>query len=185
VSSFEEYPLTLYRSLILCLSYQPRTQSRKWPIILSYTLFLFITLIPVLWMWTLPPSSTRDFYHNRNGPVVFYQWLHMWHVNYIVTAIAFVAALPQIRELRTRLDSGALSVFGLGGQIFLFALVAISWSFRLQYVTSYTRTVGKWYKWVGWATLDNAALAMTQMVVWWFASHLKPLEVGETAPLLV
>jgi hypothetical protein len=136
-------------------------------------------------MWTLPPSSTKDFYHNRNGPVIFYQWLHIGHVNYIVTIMAFIASIPQIRELRTRSDSGALSIFGLGGQAFLFALVAISWSLRLQLVTRYTRTVWKWYKWVGWATLDNVALAMTQMVVWWIASQLKPLEVGETAPLLV
>jgi hypothetical protein len=174
-----------HSSFIFCLAYRSLTRSPKWPVIVGYIFFLLITLIPVLWMWTLPPSSNGDFYHNRNGPVIFYVWLHMWYVNYVVTIIGFSAALPQVHELRNRSDSGALSVSGLGGQAFVFAIIAISWLLRLKWGAGVLHTVRSWYEWVGWAPLDNAAFAITQMVVMWAASRCeKPRGSSEITPLL-
>jgi hypothetical protein len=182
---YEHLLITIYYSFSLCLIYSPRTHPPRWPVIVGYTFFLFITLIPVLWMWTLPPSSNKDFYHNRNGPVIFYEWLHMWYINYIITIITFVAAVPQVRGMRIRSNLGALSLSGLGFQTFVFTVVAISWSLRLQWGTGVLRTVRSWYEWVGWAPLDNAGFAITQMIVWWIADRFENLlELSETRPLL-
>jgi hypothetical protein len=170
----------------MCLYYRTTTDNRKTTALGGYFTFLFISLIPVLWMWTLPPSSNGDFYRNRAFPAVWYQFLHTRYINYFVTMLAFLALVPQARELRNRSDLGALSISGLMMQAIVFALVAGSWVCRLKVDdTTPLPSMSIWYQWVGWTTIDNAAFSIVQLILWMMACQLaEPSQPGETAPLL-
>lgn len=105
-----------------------------------------------------------------------YEALHVWCVNYLVTLIAFAAPILQVRAMRARTEPEALSQTGSALQGVVFAMVAISWSLRLQHGTSPFRGAREWYEWVGWATLDNMAFAIIQIIVCWTARRFSKFE---------
>jgi hypothetical protein len=153
----------------------------------TYVAFLLISVAPILVESTLPPSGSGDTMKDRSWLSAVYLFTHAYIINPFITFLAVAALFPQVRELQSSPDLGAISVTGLVMQAFTFAIVAVGWSLRLQLPLSEFRQ-RDWYPLVGWATVDNLVFAVVQGMLWWIARRRLGLsqivESGEAAPLL-
>jgi hypothetical protein len=149
-----------------------------------YVSFLLISLVPVLFEAALPPTGS-DPNHDRRWVSAIWVNTHSILINPIVTALAFAALFPQLRELRSRpTDPGALSVEGLAVQAAVFFVVALCWPLRLR--LPWGVGLVTWYQLVGWAAIDNAVFAFVQAVLWTFARRrgFAGVDDRETTPLI-
>ncbi|KAK7414982.1 hypothetical protein QQX98_006215 [Neonectria punicea] len=183
-----QFAVVLIGHLILFgayLFYPPPRPGQKTVAVLIYIAFLFISVFPVLFIASLPPTGT-DSYNDRRWPSAIFFYISSMLVNPMISALALVAYLPQARELRSRSDVGALRVLGLALQGGIFLAVAIFWPLRFPQLPLGV-SFFMWYQIVGWALVDNLIFVFVQAMLWWLARRFKQ-EVtdvtGETAPLI-
>jgi hypothetical protein len=113
-------------------------------------------------------------------------------INPVVTVLCIAALFVQAKETKSRSDPGGLSVTGLAVQAVIFAVVALSWLFRLVFPwNEHLINLGgllMWYQYVGWVAVDNAIFAVAQAVLYWLATRsrrgIAGIGGGETEPLL-
>ncbi|KAH6892597.1 hypothetical protein B0T10DRAFT_295654 [Thelonectria olida] len=185
--NFAQFTVVWVGHLILFgayLVYPPSPPGAKPAMFSIYMAFLLISIVPVIFIASLPPSGT-DPYGDRSWPGSFYAYGSTMFINPIVTALAIVTYFPQARELKSRSDAGACSVPGLAVQAGVFLVVAIFWPLRMP--LPWGVRFSTWYQLVGWATLDNLVFAFVQGVLWCVARRFKGATseaTGETAPLL-
>jgi hypothetical protein len=114
----------------LYLIYSQLSVPRKIVLVTLYIIFLFISVVPVIFEATLPsPSAGRDPWNDRRGFAALYWNTHAVWVHPIVTVLSFAALYPQLREISV--NPGALSMTGLRFQAAVFFLVGLSWKFRI------------------------------------------------------
>lgn len=116
------------------------------------------------------------------------------HIRFIVPIVTFIAAAalyPQARAIRSQPpgESTSLSLTGLLFQAVIFAVVALSWVFRVKWKDAGVPAAEHfgWYRMVGWATVNNAIFAAVQIILFFLARRrmTAPRATdGETEPLL-
>lgn len=175
---------------VLCLYNSPSRPGQKRMVTAIFVIFLLISVAPAVFESTLPPPGKSSRSEGREWFSALVFGAHALFVNPVVTALAVAALLPQARETLSRPDRGALSLTSLAVQAVVFALVAISWLFRLTIPASYWhhKPFG-WYQLVGWAPVDNIIFAIVQAIVLWIAirrgRERNQLALsGESSPLL-
>ena len=148
--------------------YSPARLGRKIFITGMYIAFLSISAFAaVLYILTNPCGASRG---SECLLDAIFIGSHMIFVNPIVTLLA-IAALPvQLRELKLH-GHAALSLTGLASQAVIFAVLALSWAFRvpLDYnLSDFFQTSGSfisWYQLVGWAAINNLVYGYTRGLV--------------------
>ena len=80
----------------------------------------------------------------------------------------------------------SLSVWGLAAQAVVFILMGVSWTWRM---TIDRPTWVQWYKYVGYAAVDNLLFGIVQSILYLFVlgvagSAEGPADAGEASPLL-
>ncbi|KAF6816608.1 pq loop repeat protein [Colletotrichum plurivorum] len=144
-----------------------------------YALYLFVSIIPAVLLAIYPsPRQTRDLFLLAHSLILLPT----------STALLIFGAATQTREItrRRRFGPDGLSLPGLVAQAVVFALVAISWVFRVQY-PPYAPSWDGWYRLVGWPVVGNGTFALIQGVLVWVAIRLpEEAEEGEleSRPLL-
>jgi len=91
-------------------------------------------------------------------------------INPFFTFIAVTAFFVQVRAMPVAGDPNVCSKLTLGLQCSTFFLLAISWPFRLippYFERGYKVPAkrGPWYRWVGWASVNNAIIAIGQGIM--------------------
>ena len=129
----------------------------------AYTFHLLISVVPIF----------ADAYTADPG----YEMGRSWNLGYfsighvlltpVFTALAAAALLPQ--ALAIGLDTRALSPEGLAAQAILFALLALSWPWRLWVPPNLDSMNGTWYELVGFVPVDHAVFATVQAVLLFIA----------------
>lgn len=132
---------------------------------ITYAFFLLISLGPVI-LFALHPGRHVDF----EWSAALFFGSHSIFVNPIVSFLAIVAFFSQAPAAR------ALDCMSLVMQAVVFALVAISWIYRvknpLESVDYFSwNALVSWYQLVGWAAVDNAIYAIVQFLLLW--CHLR------------
>lgn len=152
----------------------------------TYLAFILVSVVPVIFIASLPPNGHEpDGY--RRWPAALFGGLTTIFVAPAMTALAIASFFPQARELRSRGEVGAVSVWGLAAQAVVFFAVGITWVFRWK---SYLHRVGgsTWYQLGGWSVLNNLVFAVVQGGLWIVAKNLDPnaatADADETSPLL-
>ncbi|KAI1080219.1 hypothetical protein F5B20DRAFT_570592 [Whalleya microplaca] len=109
---------------------------------------------------------------------------HTHFISPVVTAVGVLALFPQRREIRSRSDPGALSTRTLALQAGVFAVVGLSWLWRLPSPGGMPFT--SWYPLAGWAPVNYIIFAAVQGILWWFATRQGRVKEadGETQTLL-
>jgi hypothetical protein len=140
----------------------------------AYTFHLLISVVPLF----------ADAYTADPG----YDMGHSWNLGYfslghvlltpVFTVLTAAALWPQ--ALAIGLDTRALSPEGLAAQAILFALLALSWPWRLWVPTYLDRMNGTWawYEVIGFFPVDHAVFATVQAVLLWIA--VRRSQHGET-----
>jgi hypothetical protein len=158
---------------------------------MAYFTFLFISLVPVAFESTLPldePGTSP----NRGWFSALFAGFHYYYISTVVTLLGIASFYFQARELLSRTDRGAISLRGLASQAIIFALVGLTWIFRLTASCDFFRGLTplgaliKWYRLVGWAAVDNLVFAFVQAVLFYIAWRRRGEEgtVDETTRLL-
>lgn len=138
---------------------------RKILLLTLYIVFLFVSVVPIIFEVTLPPPSAgKSLLSDRRGFAALFWYTHQDWVHPIVTILGFAAWYPQLRE--TSVSPGALSVIGLGLQAVVFFLLGLSWKFRN---TIWYSGLLHWYQSAGWAVVENILFALVQGILGWFA----------------
>jgi hydrogenase-4 membrane subunit HyfE len=102
-------------------------------------------------------------------------------INPIVTFLGIFALYVQWQK------AFALSIFGLASQVIVFALVALSWIFRVSFLAIPISKISlsilnTWYQLVGWAAVNNAIFAIVQFVLLCVVKHYRREGVDSTRP---
>ena len=112
-------------------------------------------------------------------------------INPVVTLAGLSSLAVEAHEIQSRHSPGALSVIGLAVQAGVFALVGISWCFRLRvggdnWDYPIVQALISWYQVVGWAAVNNFVFAIVQVALLGIALRRGRASPNheETAPLL-
>ncbi|KAL4928059.1 uncharacterized protein BDV17DRAFT_104301 [Aspergillus undulatus] len=125
--------------------------------------------------------------------LLFFVAGHLLIVNPVLTIVALVSAGLQARRILQGPIHSSLSVPGLAGQAAVFAVLAVSWVWRVVYGGSprfpADNAVLDWYFKFGWPVVGIAVFAIVQFVLLWVViqrqrSVTVPFEERETEPLL-
>lgn len=117
----------------------------------------------------------------------------MFYINPVVTVLGVLAAVPQLFTTHSGSSVGALSVKGLWIQALVFAMVGISWPFRLIVSKEFDldrmtplKAILTWWQMAGWAPADNIIFACVQGILFFVISQRTggESEVGERTALL-
>lgn len=89
--------------------------------------------------------------------------VHSMFINPVVTIGSFSSLFIQIPT------AAALDIWGMASQAVVFAAVAVSWVYRVEFPTvdgQWTlHLLNTWYQLVGWAAVDNAVYAIVQFIL--------------------
>lgn len=115
--------------------------------------------------------------------------LHALCLNPLATVLQIAAAFPQLRQLNSQSDLGALSIKSLGFQALLFLVLAISWPLRIFLNEGvrwpFQMNLISWYQLIGWAPVNSLIFAIVQGLLWHRATQLEHESwPGETERLL-
>ncbi|OHF03004.1 ATP synthase F0 [Colletotrichum orchidophilum] len=139
---------------ILCFRYSSANPDRighRQAVMTISTLFLLFSVVPVLIDACQPPSRSEP----RRWAQDIFALVHYLLFIPMSTAMTILAVIPQVREIRSRRgNAGALSLPGLTVQCVVFALVAISWVFRVKY-PPYSPSWVEWYRLIGWPVVND------------------------------
>jgi hypothetical protein len=86
----------------------------------------------------------------------------------VMTMLAAAALWAQAPAIVRPDGARALSLEGLAAQAVVFALLALSWLWRLRWPGSGVMIVS-WYQCVGFVSVDHAVFAVVQGVLLWIA----------------
>ncbi|KAF5855659.1 hypothetical protein ETB97_008832 [Aspergillus alliaceus] len=173
----------------LSVFYSPARLGRKTFIVGIYIAFLSISLLAaVLYILTNPCGSSRG---NECLLDAIFLGSHLIFVNPVVTILAIAALPAQLQELK-RHRHAVLSLVGLASPTMIFAVLGLSWVFRVrldQNLSDIFWTWGtfiSWYQLVGWAAVDNLAFAVVQGILFLVVLRRKrtAMAEGENEPLL-
>ncbi|KAF6843039.1 pq loop repeat protein [Colletotrichum musicola] len=144
-----------------------------------YALYLLVSLVPAV-LLAIYPGARRA----RDLILLAHSLIFLP----TSTVLFFAGAATQAREItrRRRSGPGGFSLPGLAAQAVAFAIVAISWVFRVQY-PPYAPLWDGWYRLVGWPVVGNGAFALVQGLLLWVAIRLPEKEEEgelESRPLL-
>lgn len=182
--SLRRHLLIIQLSFGFYLYYPPATRTTKSVTTAIYISFFLISVVPVIYESTLPPTGAS--LADPRWIIAIFFITHTFFINHVITVLAVVALFPQRREILSRLAPCALSTTSLAAQAVIFALVALAWTIRLS--LPWSISIVSWYRYllVGWAAVDNLIFAAVQTVLYW---TLRGLEVegntsNETTPLV-
>ncbi|RFU80712.1 hypothetical protein TARUN_1481 [Trichoderma arundinaceum] len=163
------------------------------PIVLPiYIAFLFISLIPVV-VDAAWPSHDAD-YHKWG--LALFHGAHAFFIYPIIVTLILASFFPQRNQILQHppgTPSSSLSLIGLAVQAVVFALLAMSWIWRLvfpwdEFVDGDPLFYGlwTWYQTVGFVPVDHAAFALVQAALLAVAIlHQRPwFAGGESESLL-
>ncbi|RHZ49192.1 class I SAM-dependent methyltransferase [Aspergillus thermomutatus] len=120
----------LFSSFALCLYYRPSGRSvTGFPVV--YALFLLISVIPELYDLMGGIQDGDDLL--RQDYQQMFAFFHVVLVSPIVTFLGILSVVFQAPQIRRHVGPSALSVLGLAAQAVVFALVAVSWIWRVVY----------------------------------------------------
>ncbi|KAF6804127.1 hypothetical protein CSOJ01_10391, partial [Colletotrichum sojae] len=143
----------------------------------AYGFYMLVSLVPAVIFAIYPgPRRERDIFLLAHSLILLPT----------STLLLIFGAATQTREIlrRRRSGPGGLSLPGLAAQAVVFALVAISWVFRVRY-PPYAPSWDGWYRLVGWPVVGNGAFAFVQGVLLWVAIRHENEDPGpESQPLL-
>lgn len=151
--------------LILCFS--PLHLGTKTLLVIIYVAVIAIefgVLIEVA-------SVTRD---KQNGPDSWLSGLvaalHALFLNPSATVLQTAAIFPQLKQMSSRPDLGALSTNSLGCQALLFPVLAICWPLRICLNEGvrwpFQMNLVSWYQLIGWAPVNGLIFAVVQGIIW-------------------
>lgn len=180
-------------SFIICLATGPLGLGFKAVFVLVYFFVILVTRCPLVWLLNNPD----DWFGDENEPWFGHWWLWWNHVRYILPVVTFLAAsalYPQSRAILDRQPGeslGGFSVTGLWLQAIVFAVVALSWVFRVPW-TLYGGPGPEegelgWYRMVCWAAVNYAIFVVVQSFLFLMARGRRaiPGATGsDTEPLL-
>ncbi|KAK4204627.1 hypothetical protein QBC40DRAFT_345362 [Triangularia verruculosa] len=172
--------------------------SRRRTVAILYLSFLLISVGPVF--IDAVTDHSRDQYHSW-GLGMFVD-VHLLLVVPVVSILGIVAVVAQARAITGAAPGsglGALSLAGLVAQGLVFALLALSWPWRLAF--PWDEVGGDWLQWAvlkawlqvaGFVAVDYAVFALGQFVLLWVAVRrglghggIERVSAGdETEPLL-
>ena len=138
----------------------------------AYAFHLLISVVP---LFADAYTAGPDYDMGRSWNLAYFSMGHVL-LTPAFTALAAAALWPQ--ALAIGLDTRALSPEGLAAQTILFALLALSWPWRLWVPTDLGRINGTWYQLVGFVPVDHAVFATVQAVLLWIAVRRR--QHGET-----
>ncbi|KAH7000463.1 hypothetical protein EDB80DRAFT_724010 [Ilyonectria destructans] len=152
----------------------------KISMVLIYVAFLSSSVGPFMWLTTLPPSHSRDFYKSRPWRMCILQFMHGPFYNPIFTIMSIFGLLVQLQYTRSRSDPGALSIVSLRTQALVFWILSIVWGFFfrfspvagtagwgpiLQSVSMAATYFAGWYKLIGWTATNSVVFAIGQGLI--------------------
>ena len=158
-----------------------------------FGLFLLTSLAFVAYETTLP-RKPGNIYNDGRAIRAGFTGIHTMFINPIVTSLIFAAFWAQLAQVRS--SDSAISATGLAAQAAVFAMVGLSWAFRLQLPKEYSHSYGEvvpwrtwlviWYQLVGWATVNNLFFALVQLALLCITLARRPGQdsVGERTHLL-
>jgi hypothetical protein len=163
--------LILGLSLLYCLYLPPSRPGEKVIVTIAYLIFFIISLGAVILLAaTIATSAKRDGWL----PLLF-GGPHLLYINPIITVAGIFSLLAQVTQMGPNISRSALSTDGLVAQAILFAIIGISWVFRLVPPGEFYDRRDSWTNWnmwfelVGWAVLDNLIFAFVQAAVFCIA----------------
>ncbi|KAK5167516.1 uncharacterized protein LTR77_007215 [Saxophila tyrrhenica] len=164
----------------------PRPLERTWGL-MFYIFFLCISLLPIiLELVTEPPWREHRAYDGWFGGLFIGG--HILFVSPVVTFLGLLSLFVQLWETLSRDTLGALSTEGLAWQAVVFAVVGVSWVFRMGAPSrpGFFSGFMNWLSMVGWAALDNLVFAFVQGLLFFVAKGRIGSNsiAGEVAPLL-
>ncbi|KAH8679247.1 hypothetical protein BGZ61DRAFT_456957 [Ilyonectria robusta] len=152
----------------------------KISMVLIYVAFLSSSVGPFMWLTTLPPSRSRDFYKSQPWRMCILKFMHGAIYNPIFTTMSIFGLLVQLLHTRSRSDLGALSIVGLRTQAVVFWILSILWRFffRLspvagtvewgpvfQSVSVAATYFAGWYRLIGWTATNSLVFAVGQGLI--------------------
>ncbi|KAI1454089.1 hypothetical protein F4805DRAFT_461139 [Annulohypoxylon moriforme] len=146
----------------LYLYYPPSKSGIKYCMVATYTVFFLISVAPIMLEFMLEPGGSYG-YRQLLSAVFF--GLHTIYINPVITILAAIAVFPQLNEMLSRKEPGALSTIGLLVQALVFVIVACVWPVRFTIGSDDRVPLGAWYQLVGWAAVDNLIFAIVQGVL--------------------
>lgn len=129
----------------------------------TYIAFLLISTVPII----AEVASPGDHESSRLFRAAFF-YMHSTFVNPVVTVGAISSFFCQ------KSTAYALNKSGLAVQALVFAIVALSWLFRINFpvVPQWSLSILiTWYELVGWAAVDNAVFAAVQFILLLATGH--------------
>ncbi|KAL4885398.1 hypothetical protein BJY04DRAFT_134061 [Aspergillus karnatakaensis] len=180
----------------LCIFYRPTGQSYRRYIAL-YFLYILISVVPELLDLLGFIKDGEDFTHEDYQQ--HFIFVHIVLINPIVTILGGASAKYQLPQIQRQPEKSALSVLGLLVQAVVFAIVAVSWVWRVVYASDLWCCLS--FEWVDWyynygrPVVDNAVFAGVQFTLFLMWAKLRrggrggrggkrDRERGETRPLL-
>ena len=151
--------------------------------------YIVIFLLPIL-LIALPKPSRYDL-----GIGWFFGFTSFYHIpaTLVLVITQFVPQIALAWRLRHDLKSTSISIWTLGSQMILFALLAISWRLRLGTIgTGWTsewtiRGPTDWYEQMGWRYFNYAVFAVGQavlFVIYISSGSRDSPQAGDCEPLL-
>ncbi|KAL4860777.1 hypothetical protein BDV12DRAFT_181122 [Aspergillus spectabilis] len=178
---------------VLTLTYLPSDdRPAKRNVVSIYIAFLLISLIPQV--YDIIAGFNGLAHSDREWLLVFFVAGHLAIVNPVLTIFAIVSARIQVRKIKRGTAVTGFSTPGLATQIITFAVVAVSWIWRVLYGDA-PRFVDNaaldWYAKFGWPVVGNTVFANVHFMILWVIARrgrggtdsVQGSE-GETEPLL-
>ncbi|KAB8276494.1 hypothetical protein BDV30DRAFT_224210 [Aspergillus minisclerotigenes] len=171
------------------ISYSPACIRRKAFIVGIYNAFLCLSLLAAILCVLADPCGANC--GSQRWDYGIFLGSHMIFVNPVVTLLALAALPAQLRELKWH-GHAALSLTGLASQAVIFAVLSLSWVFRVRLyynLSDFFRTWGSftsWYQLVGWVAVDHLVFAIVQGILFLVVLRRKRTVTaeGENEPLL-
>ncbi|EIT77531.1 hypothetical protein AO1008_02849 [Aspergillus oryzae 100-8] len=171
------------------ISYYPACVRRKAFIVGIYIAFLSLSLLAAILCVLADPCGANC--GSQRWDYGIFLGSHLIFVNPVVTLLALAALPAQLQELKWH-GHAALSLTGLASQAVIFAVLSLSWLFRVRVyynLSDFFRTWGSfisWYQLVGWAAVDHLVFAVVQGILFLIVLKRKRTVTaeGENEPLL-
>ncbi|PWY96313.1 hypothetical protein BO94DRAFT_580177 [Aspergillus sclerotioniger CBS 115572] len=177
----------------LCLLYPSDSRLRhKIGVVVVYIAFLCISLIPAI---LLVSVGSKSDHHSSEDDFMFALFTggHFVFLSPVITLLGLLSVVFQASRLWKGSPLRALSLPGLKAQAILFAVLAVTWPFRVTYLgNAVWDCFGSWFSgvnwfmFVGWPAVDSAVYAIIQAVLLGLARKCNSEldAVGEREPLL-
>ena len=164
----EVHNADLSTSLLHILQLSPSRAGAKVFAIFAYIVFLLLCIVPFIGVYMVVSGSHLDTVAYIILALI--QEYHFYYLTPAVTVLALFAWMPQAHRIITEASTGSLSLMGLAVQAVVFAMVGLSWMFRLTMPREYWdgnlgAAIRDWYLLVGWVVVYNLVFALAQAVL--------------------